>query len=120
MSALPRFPLEPIPTILRKIALTMALVAILSTGLYFGIMAIADRGADAGAPYWLTLVLLFPAQILIGRYIYDALKEGEVPVRFEAFAREEKPVSYWFTVGWSAVMLLLMLALSLYAIWHLT
>lgn len=101
---------------MKKVARTAALVAVLSILLYLGIMAAVELWATNGSQYWLTLALLLPVEILLARSIYEAWRTGEIPVRFQVLSLSKNPASYWFTVGWSALMWVLMILISLLAL----
>lgn len=92
--------------VLRRLAGTAAVVALLGFFLYLGTRYLAEE--LAGGQYWLAIALAMPLAALLGRYLLDGVREGELPIGRSLFSRARQPFQYWFSMVWfSAVTVLL-------------
>jgi hypothetical protein len=102
--------------IVRQLLKTLALVAMGGGLLYLVVSFIASEGVEHGAQYWVTLVLLVPISLLMAKHLAEALRDGEMPVRLATIRRDRQPISYWFAIVWTAVVLVALVGLSIYAL----
>lgn len=97
--------------ILRQIAKTALLVAVLGALLYGAVMLVAQHRNGARI---MGLVLSAPMAALLGFVVVDALRSGVFPEKFRAVRRADQPVAFWCSIGWFAACGLMMAALSIW------
>ena len=101
---------------LGQMARTVAVVLPLGLALYLGLLAVAGI---SGVQFWLVLVLLLPFGVLQGLYLANALRHGRIAVWREEIVRARQPARYALWMSWFVLIILLSLALCLYAAFRL-
>ena len=97
--------------ILRQIAKTALLVAVLGALLYGAVMLLAESRHGGRI---IGLLLGGPMAALLAFVVVDALRSGVFPQKFRAVHRADQPVAFWCSVGWFAAC---GLAMAVLAIW---
>lgn len=95
--------------VLRQLARTTALVAVLALLLWGVVLAVADTRAGA---WIITLALAAPLAALQGLVVWEGLRTGELAVWRRAMRRAEEPVPYWGYLVWQGLVTLALLTLA--------
>lgn len=98
-------------TILRQIAKTAVLVAVLGALLYGAVTLVAQQRHGAQI---MGVILGAPMAALLGFVVVDALRSGVFPEKFRAVHRADQPVAFWCSIGWTAGCGLMMAALTIW------
>lgn len=99
--------------VLRRIARTAALVAVLALLLFALVGWIAEQ---PGAEYALALGLSLPLALLSGWVVVEALLSGELPYRGGVDRRAQKPVAYWTGLAVIAASTVGLVALAVWCV----
>ncbi len=67
----------------------------------------------------LTLLAVAALGSFMGSTIFHALKSGELPQRDGTVERARQPFAFWTEVAYHTVLLLMLLAIGVYALWRL-
>ena len=97
--------------ILRQLAKTTLLVAVLAALFYGAVTLLAELRQGAQL---MGLLLGAPSTALLAFFVVDALRSGIFPEKFRAVARAEQPVAFWCSVGWFAACGLALAALTIW------
>lgn len=67
----------------------------------------------------LTFICVTAGVGLLAHLIFDAMKSGVFPSRYQHLHRNRQPASFWSNVVFHAFAIALLLAIGCYAIWRL-
>lgn len=95
--------------VLRQLARTTALVAVLGLLLWGVVVALADTPAGT---WIITLALAAPLAALQGLVAWEGLRTGELAVWLRTVRRAEEPRAYWGYLAWQALVTLGLLMLA--------
>ncbi|WP_157073552.1 hypothetical protein [Sphingomonas soli] len=102
---------------MRRLAVTLGIVAPLSILFYLAVRLLAE--GLPGAQYWLTITLCGPFCAAMAAYVFDGFRTGQLPLWRADIVRADEPIRYWAWMLWFGSLTMALLGLLLYAIGNL-